>query len=102
MSYDRRERKDAFYLLQAWWQREPVLHIASRRFTPRPAGVVTVKAYSNAHRLTLSVDDQVVGEAEVVDRVAIWPDLDLPPGPHRIQVQSDHGLLYTVVWELQP
>ena len=102
VSYDRRERKDAFYLLQAWWQREPVLHIASRRFTPRPAGVVTVKAYSNAHRLTLSVDDQFVGEAEVVDRVAIWPDLDLPPGPHRIQVQSDHGLLDTVVWELQP
>lgn len=102
VSYDRRERKDAFYVLQAWWQREPVLHIASRRYTPRPAGPVRIKAYSNARALSLTVDGRVIGEAEVIDRVAVWPELDLPPGTHRIAVRSDHGLLDEVSWDLQP
>ncbi|HLO93032.1 MAG TPA: glycoside hydrolase family 2 TIM barrel-domain containing protein, partial [Burkholderiaceae bacterium] len=44
VSYDRRHRKEAFHLLRAWWQGQPVLHIANRRASPRPAGAVTVKA----------------------------------------------------------
>lgn len=37
-----RFRKDAFLLWRAWWQREPVVHLANRRASVRRAGPVIV------------------------------------------------------------
>ncbi|HEX5683989.1 MAG TPA: glycoside hydrolase family 2 TIM barrel-domain containing protein, partial [Ideonella sp.] len=102
VTYDRRYRKDAYHLLRAWWQREPVLHLASRRHSPRPSGPVTVKAYSNARSVTLTVDGRLVGRADVVDRIATWPGVVLSPGRHVLQLQSDHGLVEQAVWEATP
>jgi beta-galactosidase len=102
VTYDRRYRKDAYHLLRAWWQREPVLHLASRRHSPRPSGPVTVKAYSNARSVTLTVDGRLVGRADVADRIATWPGVVLAPGRHVLQLQSDHGLVEQVVWEATP
>ena len=102
ITYDRRFRKDAYFLYQAHWQQEPMVHIASRRHSPRPAGTVTVKAYSNAARVTLTVNGQPVGTAEVVDRVASWPGVVLAPGRHQIEVRSDHGASDRTVWEVVP
>ena len=100
ITYDRRYRKDAYFLYQAHWSRKPMVHIASRRFSPRPAGAVTVKAYSNARRLTLEVNGRAVGTAEVVDRIARWPDVVLAPGRQQIAVRGDHGASDSVAWDV--
>lgn len=102
VTYDRRYRKDAYHLLQAWWRQDPVLHLANRRASPRPAGTVTVKAYSNARRLTLEVNGRAVGSAEVVDRIALWPGVELAPGRQTIVVRSDDGASDRAEWEVLP
>lgn len=102
VSYDRRVRKDAYFVHQAHWSSKPVVHIASRRFSPRPAGPVTVKAYSNATRLTLEVNGQAMGSAAVVDRVASWPGIVLAAGRQLIRVRSDDGISDHVEWEVTP
>ncbi len=102
VSYDRRQRKDAYFLYQAHWSRRPMVHIASRRFSPRPAGPVTVKAYSNARHLTLEVNGHPVGSAMVVDRIATWPGVVLAPGRQVIDVRADDGIGDRAEWEVTP
>jgi len=102
VTYDRRYRKDAYFLYQAHWSRQPMVHIASRRFSPRPAGPVTVKAYSNARRLTLEVNGRALGGAEVIDRIATWSGVVLAPGRQQIVVRGDHGASDSVEWQVAP
>ncbi|NRF71672.1 glycoside hydrolase family 2 protein [Aquincola sp. S2] len=102
VTYDRRYRKDAYFLYQAHWSKTPMVHIASRRFSPRPAGAVTLKAYSNARRLTLEVSGRAVGTAAVVNRIATWPGVVLAPGRQQIAVRGDHGAGDRVEWEVTP
>ena len=106
VTYDRRYRKDAYFVHQAHWRgpapAEPMVHIANRRFSPRPAGTVTVKAYSNAVRLTLEVNGQPLGSADVLDRVATWPGVVLEPGRQVLVVRADHGATDRVEWVVGP
>jgi len=102
VTYDRRYRKDAYYLWQAWWQSKPVLHLANRRATPRTAGSTEVKAYSNSSLVTLEVDGRVMGVAPVVDRVATWHGVVLTPGHARLRVVDDRGQEDAIEWDVKP
>lgn len=49
VSFDRTERKDAYYLYRAMWnERQPTLHIAEKRWTPRLSERQTLTVYSSA------------------------------------------------------
>ncbi len=104
VTYDRRVRKDAYYWYQADWSDTPMVHVTSRRMSPRATGQVTVKAYSNAPRARLTLNGVDQGEREVVDRVATWPDVTLAPGSNRVQVASaiDPNVQDSVVWTFEP
>lgn len=102
VTYDRRFRKDAFLLWQAWWQREPVLHLANRRASPRPAGTVAVKAYSNGRQASLEVNGKPMGTVPVVDRIAAWPAVPLAPGRTTLRVRDERGATDSIEWDIQP
>ena len=34
-AFDRKTKKDAFYLYKAWWSKEPFVHITSKRYKER-------------------------------------------------------------------
>lgn len=104
VTYDRRVRKDAYYWYQAQWSDMPMVHITSRRMTTRAADQATVKVYSNAPRLRLTVNGVDQGEREVLDKVAVWPGVTLRPGDNRIQAASavDPGVQDSVVWTYEP
>ncbi|KAB8287072.1 Glycosyl hydrolases family 2, TIM barrel domain-containing protein [Bifidobacterium ramosum] len=56
VTWDRRVKKDAFYLHKANWNRlDPFVYIASRRYTAREEGPSTVRVYSNLDRVWLQV-----------------------------------------------
>lgn len=100
VTYDRRYLKDAYHLWRAWWQREPVLHLANRRASPRPAGTAAVKAYSNAAMLTLEVNGKPVGTVPVIDRVATWPAVTLTPGRVTLRARDERGNTDRIDWEV--
>lgn len=54
VTFDRKVKKDAYYLYQAAWSGQPVLHIASRRYAERPVGKTSVKIYTNLPQVTLT------------------------------------------------
>lgn len=101
VTYDRRSLKDAYHLMRAWWSTQPVLHIASQRLARRPAGPVTVKAYSNAAKASLQVNGKSIGTVDVVDRIATWPAVELAPGPARLDVSDDRGSRESVDWLIE-
>lgn len=56
VTFDRKIRKDAFYLYKAYWSKEPFVHICGKRFARRTGDVARIKVYSNADSVTLLVN----------------------------------------------
>ncbi len=56
VTFDRKIKKDAFYLYKAYWSSEPFVHICGRRYINRAEDVTEVKVYSNQPEITLFVD----------------------------------------------
>ena len=56
VTFDRKTRKDSFYLYKAWWSNEPFVHICSKRFVDRTEEKIEVKVYSNLNEVTLFVN----------------------------------------------
>ena len=62
VTFDRKTKKDSFYLYKAWWSDEAFVHICSKRFVERTGSTATVKVYSNQSTVALYVNSNKVGE----------------------------------------
>ncbi len=58
VTFDRKTRKDAFYIYKAYLSKEPFVHICGRRYVNRDEAVTEIKVYSNQDTVTLFVDGQ--------------------------------------------
>ena len=61
VTIDRKTRKDSFYVYQAYWSKEPMVHIAGRRHAQRAGETTEVKIYSNQDSVTLYCNGKKVG-----------------------------------------
>ncbi len=64
VTFDRKTKKDSFYLYKAWWSDEPFVHICSKRFHDRTRDTIEVKVYSNRPKVTLYQDGKKIGTKE--------------------------------------
>ena len=62
VTFDRKTKKDSFYLYKAWWSEENFVHICSKRFTDRTEKEIEVKVYSNQKSVTLYADGKKLAE----------------------------------------
>ena len=53
ITYDRKTKKDSFYLYKAYWTNEPMVHITGKRFENRTGSKLYVKVYSNQEEVSL-------------------------------------------------
>lgn len=56
VTFDRKVKKDAFYLYKAAWSSDPFVHICGKRYVNRENGETTIKVYSNQPEVTLFMD----------------------------------------------
>ena len=56
VTFDRKTKKDAFYIYKAYLSKEPFVHLCGRRYADRPEEITEVKVYSNQPEVTLLVD----------------------------------------------
>ena len=61
VTFDRKQKKDAFYIYKAWWTEEPFIHLCGRRYHDRLEPVTEIKVYSNQKEVTLYVDGKEAG-----------------------------------------
>ena len=69
VTFDRKIKKDSFYLYKAHWSKEPFVHICSRRYVDRPESSTTVKIYSNQPKVALYANGALVGESSGKDHI---------------------------------
>ena len=62
VTFDRKIKKDSFYLYKCWWNKEPMVHICSKRYVDRCENTTKVKVYSNLPSVTLYVNGNKFAE----------------------------------------
>lgn len=106
VTHDRRIKKDAFYFYQANWSDQPMVHIASRRLTPRHEPVTTIAIFSNCSEVTLRVNGKSLAPVQPDDvHVFRWPNVTLQPGVNHIEAaatREGQHVTDACTWELVP
>lgn len=62
VTFDRKIKKDSFYIYKAHWSREPFVHLCGSRYVDRPEAVTSVKVYSNQPKVALYANGKLVEE----------------------------------------
>jgi beta-galactosidase len=60
VTFDRKTKKDSFYIYKAYWSHEPFVHICGKRFVDRVETITEVKVYSNQDTVTLYANGKKV------------------------------------------
>ena len=89
ITYDRKIKKDAFFMYKANWSDEKVLHIASKRYFDRADEAITVKIYSNCEEVTLFVNGTEVGTQTGENKIFLFENVALQDGLNEVKAVSD-------------
>ena len=75
ITYDRKIKKDAFYIYKAWWNPEPMIYVSGCRFVDRGAEERNVIVYTNCDEVTLVVNGQNVATKQAVDHMIVFENV---------------------------
>lgn len=89
ISFDRKVKKDAFYIYKAWWSKEAFVHLCGKRYVDRVEEETEIKVYSNQNKVELYMDGNLVGEKTGDHIFTFKVKIN---GEHHIEVRS--GELY--------
>jgi beta-galactosidase len=64
VTFDRKTKKDSYFVYKAWWSKEPFVHIAGRRFFHRAGETMTLTVYSNQPRVDLYLGGKLLAQQE--------------------------------------
>lgn len=64
VSFDRKVKKDAFYIYKAWWSGEPFVHVCGNRYIDRVEETTEIKVYSNQNKVALYVNGELAEEKD--------------------------------------
>lgn len=62
VSFDRKLKKDSFYVYKSYWSDSPFVHIAEKKFSHRDKEKIDIKVYSNQSKVSLYVDGEFIDE----------------------------------------
>lgn len=85
VTFDRKLKKDAFYIYKAYLSKEPFVHLCGSRYIDRTEDITEIKVYSNLSAVSLYVDgkkhDTKTGDKVFIYKVPIT-------GKHKIEAIS--------------
>ena len=89
VTFDRRYKKDAFYLYKANWNRDdPFVYITERRWNQRNDTNQDIKVYSNCQEVELFVNEVSMGLKSGVNGVFMWNDVLFKEGISRVRANA--------------
>lgn len=71
MTMDRKTKKDSYYIYQAYWSKEPVLHLCGRRYAQRAGDTTEIRVYSNQLSVALYLNGKLL-EEKSADKVFVF------------------------------
>ncbi|MBQ6856889.1 MAG: DUF4982 domain-containing protein, partial [Lachnospiraceae bacterium] len=60
VTFDRKIKKDSFYIYKAWWSDEPFVHLCGKRYKYRTGKETDVTVYSNQKEVSLYNNGKLV------------------------------------------
>ncbi len=86
VSFDRKIKKDAFYLYKAYWCEDKFIHLVGDKYNLRKIGVQTFKVYSNCDKVTIKVN----GKQKTVSAKAVFvfDDMEIKEGENKVIVTA--------------
>lgn len=93
VTYDRKFRKDAFYLYKANWNKdEKTTHLCSKNYTERKESTTDVIAFTTAPLAKLFINGKQVGSMKT-DQFAtvVWKNIKLTSGKNLIEIRTADG-----------
>ena len=88
VTYDRKIRKEAFYIYQAYWIDKPMVHVCGERFPDRGPEEHEVIVYTNCDTVTLYVNGEAVETQPVTDHAAKFCNVPLKDGENTVTAAS--------------
>ena len=68
ITFDRKTKKDTFYLYKAYWTEEPFIHLAGKRYEYRTESTTEITVYSNMKEVALYNNGKLI-ETKKGDKV---------------------------------
>ena len=84
ITYDRKIKKDAFYIYKAWWNPEPMVFVSGGRFVNRGPEERNVTVYTNCDEVTLVVNGVETATKQAVDHMIVFENVDLKDGENTV------------------
>jgi beta-galactosidase len=93
ITYDRKHRKDAFYLYKANWNKgEKTTHLCSKEYTERKEAVTDIVAFTTAPTARLIINGKQVGKMETDKYATVaWKNIKLNPGMNHVEIITSDG-----------
>ncbi len=98
VTFDRKIKKDSFFLYKAYLTQSPFVHITSRRYVQRATETIAVKVYSNCPQVTLSVNNGLPMTL-TGDKVFIFENIPLQMGTNVLVASANDAAFDWVVLE---
>ena len=91
VTYDRKIKKDAFYLYKAHWSDEKFVHITGKRFVDRTDDTINIKIYSNCNEVNLSVNGGETTTLTSEDKIFVFENISLKEGINEVKILANDG-----------
>ena len=88
ITYDRKTKKDAFYVYKAWWNPEPMVWVSGGRFVNRAPEERNVIIYTNCEDITLVVNGVEVETKKAIDKMVTFENVALKDGENTVTAYS--------------
>ena len=88
VTYDRKTRKDAYFIYKAWWNPEPMVFVSGGRFVNRAPEERNVIVYTNCDEVTLVVNGVDVATQKAVDHMITFENVALNDGENIVTAYS--------------
>ena len=88
ITYDRKLKKDAFFIYKAYWNPEPMVYVAGRRFADRAPEERNITVYTNCDEVTLIVNGAEVETKAAVDHAVVFENVVLADGANAVTAKA--------------
>lgn len=86
VTFDRKTKKDSFYLYKAFWSDEKFLHLVGDRYPLRTIGKQTFKVYSNCDKVVLRYGNK--SKTVTAEGIFVFEDIEVKEGKNKITLTA--------------